>query len=710
MTVSRKIILLVCCASLACLALFSVALFGFSAIHAEIGKGAQAIERALDSAQVAMIVTLLVGLALLAVLCWLALRAIVKPLKVLETAVVNAADKLDFTEQFSVGSDDEIGCALQAYNRLTARLCASFGEIQQASANLRELSEEMNQSSRKIARNSQLQSDASSNMAAAVEEMTVSIAAVAEQATDASRHTQQSRDIAEHSSGVILNTVRCIELISEIVGEAATRIKALRGDCDSISSMARMIREIADQTNLLALNAAIEAARAGEQGRGFAVVADEVRKLAERTTASTGEISALLDRMQESSRQAVASMERTEKAVEDGVVNARQAGESIEKIKSGADAAAIVVAEISGAMREQETASSTIARNIEQIAQMSEQNSSSASTSATGVGRVTQAGLEIARSVSVYRVDTAEQKIVLRSADIHPASHPAVRAVQSMAESLARRSHGRITLKVLADGALGTDTEVFAQLKDGAIDMMRVSPGFLNKDVPATVVQTLPFVFDSVDHMHRAMDGAPGREILEACAASGFIGLTYYEGGVRCVYANKAIRKLADMRDLKVRIMQSELWTAVVGAMGARPVPMQQDEVLAGARTGLIDAAENNVLVFDTYKHYDAFKYFCHTEHTILPELLIFSKKKWETLAADDRQLIAEAARESTAVMRRLWKESEETARKNCLGAGTTFIKDVDKTSFQNAMRPVYDKFIVTPQQKALFQAIKAMK
>ncbi len=722
MTVSRKILVLVGAALLACLLIFSVAVFKLSSIHAEVGRlasdsaaanagsGAEVIRTALQSAQSAMIAVVLLCLLVIAVLGYFAMRSIVKPIKGMETSIAKAADDLDFTTLAKVDSDDEIGRALQAYNRLITRMGKSFIEIQEAIANLREVSDEVDRSSRKIARNSQLQSDASANMASAVEEMTVSISMVAEQSADASRHTQESREIAEHSAGVIVSTVNCIELISSTVSEAATRINALRVDCDSISAMAKIIREIADQTNLLALNAAIEAARAGEQGRGFAVVADEVRKLAERTTQSTQEIGDLLKRMQESSRQAVDSMERTEKAVGDGVVNARLAGESIEKIKSGADAAAVVVAEISTAMREQEAASSTISRNIDQIAQMNEQNSSAARASATGVGRVTQVGAEIAKSLSVYRVQTGERKIVLRSADIHPASHPAVRAVQSMADAIAQRSKGRITLKVMSDGALGTDTEVIQQVKDGGIDMMRVSPGFLIKDVPATVVQTLPFVFNSVEHMHRAMDGAPGREILDACAAGGFVGLTFYEGGVRCVYANKPIRSLADMRDLKVRIMQSDLWNAVISAMGARPVPMQQDEVLPGVRTGLIDAAENNILIFETYKHYDAFKYFSHTEHTILPELLVFSKKKWDTLSPEDQKLIADAARESTSLMRRLWKESEEGARKACINAGTTFVKDVDKSSFQNAMRPVYDKFISTAQQKSLFQAIKSMK
>ena len=144
--------------------------------------------------------------------------------------------------------------------------------------------------------------------------------------------------------------------------------------------------------------------------------------------------------------------------------------------------------------------------------------------------------------------------------------------------------------------------------------------------------------------------------------------------------------------------------------MGAKAVPMNLAEIVPACRAGLIDAAENNILSFEMQKHNDAFKYYCHTDHSMLPELLLFSKKRWKTLPPDVQALITEAARESVPLMRRFWREREDSARKNVIAAGTVIVKGVDKASFRNAMRPVYDRFVSSPQQKALFLAIKEMK
>ncbi len=218
------------------------------------------------------------------------------------------------------------------------------------------------------------QSDAASSMAASVEEMAVSIDQVKENAAEAHGISQAAGSISEEGAAVIHRAADEMHKISEAVQSSSKIIEELGHQSDHITSIVNTIKEIADQTNLLALNAAIEAARAGEQGRGFAVVADEVRKLAERTSLSTTEIAGMVSKIQNGTRSAVSSMQTGVEQVGHGVELANQAGESINRIRDGASRVTEVVNGISDSISEQSMASTEIAQKLETIAQMSEES------------------------------------------------------------------------------------------------------------------------------------------------------------------------------------------------------------------------------------------------------------------------------------------------------------------------------------------------
>jgi len=301
-------------------------------------------------------------------------------------------------------------------------------------------------------------------------------------------------------------------------------------------------------------------------------------------------------------------------------------------------------------------------------------------------------------------------KIELRVSDVWDDDYPTVRALRNMGELLAQRTNGRVTLKVFSGGALGSEKETIEQVKGGTLDMVRVNISAMNNTCPLTAVPALPFLFRSVEHMHKALDGAPGEQILKACEKEGYVGLAYYDSGARSVYTKKPIRTLADMKGMKIRVQPSDLWVSVANAMGANATPLPFGEVYTALKTGLTDAAENNIPSYEGTKHFEVVKFYSKTEHSMAPEVVMFSKKKWDALSKADQDLIKEAAKSSVTQNRKYWADREAQSLAKVTAAGATIVSDVDKKSFSDAMGPVYAKFVTTDEAKALVKAIQDVK
>jgi len=300
--------------------------------------------------------------------------------------------------------------------------------------------------------------------------------------------------------------------------------------------------------------------------------------------------------------------------------------------------------------------------------------------------------------------------VEFRSADIHNSDdYPTVVAVKHMSTVLEKLSGGKHKIKVFNKAALGSEKETIDQVKIGALDMVRVNVAPMNGVCPMTMVPTMPFLFRSVDHMRKSLDGPVGDEILKSCESAGYVGLAFYDSGARSIYAKKPIKTVADAKGLKIRVQQSDLWVALVSAMGANATPMPYGEVYTGLKTGLIDAAENNIPSFDTAKHAEAVKIYSRTEHSMAPEILVMSKIVWDKLPANEQAMVRQAAKESVAIQRKAWDEQEAKSLANVKAAGAQII-EVDKASFQAVMGPVYDKFMTTPDMKRLVKAIQDTK
>ncbi|MGN7295090.1 TRAP transporter substrate-binding protein [Rhizobium sp. SAFR-030] len=302
------------------------------------------------------------------------------------------------------------------------------------------------------------------------------------------------------------------------------------------------------------------------------------------------------------------------------------------------------------------------------------------------------------------------QEISLRSADIHPDGYPTVEAVKYMGQLLSERSNGRINVQVMNNSVLGSEKDTIEQTRFGVIDLNRVNAAPFNNLVKETVVLGMPFLFRSTDHMHKTVDGPIGDEILAAFEPHGLIGLAYYDSGARSFYTTKKpIEKLADLKGMKIRVQQSDLWIAMMQAFGANPTPMPMGEVYSSLETGVVDGAENNWPSYESARHYEVAKNYTLTEHSLNPEILVMSKMSWDKLTPDDQKLVRQAAKDSVAKMRELWTAREKASEEKVRAGGVNVIK-VDKAEFSAAMKPVYDKFVTDAKLKDLLERIQAVQ
>ncbi|AVY95242.1 MULTISPECIES: methyl-accepting chemotaxis protein [Microvirgula] len=284
------------------------------------------------------------------------------------------------------------------------RLRSMVGEIVSSADELATLTGEMVSDTDTVAHNSLQQSESATSMAAFIEQMTVSISQISDHAREARQVSEESGQLSEQGGSVIARAVGEMKEIGDVVDQAAGHIGELVDKTRTISSIMQVISDIADQTNLLALNAAIEAARAGEQGRGFAVVADEVRKLSERTGKATQEIAAMIDQVQQTSSQSQETMAEVVNRVHTGRELAEAGGDAIARIRSSAGQVVTAVLDISQALNEQDSASQDIARNVERIAQVASSNADSANLASTTVTRVSELTDGLRSSVSHFTV------------------------------------------------------------------------------------------------------------------------------------------------------------------------------------------------------------------------------------------------------------------------------------------------------------------
>lgn len=313
------------------------------------------------------------------------------------------------------------------------------------------------------------------------------------------------------------------------------------------------------------------------------------------------------------------------------------------------------------------------------------------------------AGAALGASACAPRINDS----VLTAVDVHPTDYPTVEAVRWIGAELERETGGRLSIRSYPGGQLGSETDTIALTRFNVLDFCRVTAAALNNSFPLTQALVVPYTFHSEDHMRRSVDGAVGEEILASFESKELIGLALYDGGARSMYsARRAVHEPGEMRGLKVRVPRSDIFLQMLEVMGANPTPIPFGEVFTGLQTHLIDAAENNWSTFQSTRQYEVARYWSQTEHCHSPDVLMFSKRRYDAMAPGDRDLLRAKARESVAVMRGLWDEKQARARQIVLDAGIQ-ANTVERAAFLAAVEPMRRRYLQDETIGALLRRIE---
>jgi tripartite ATP-independent transporter DctP family solute receptor len=285
-------------------------------------------------------------------------------------------------------------------------------------------------------------------------------------------------------------------------------------------------------------------------------------------------------------------------------------------------------------------------------------------------------------------------------------------AVENMGKKLEAATNGRISVQMFPSMQLGGEKEAIEQAQIGAIALARVSVGALGPVIDDLNVLNLPFLFRNTAHMQKVIDGPIGQELLDKVTnnpRAGLVAICWMDAGARSVYDTKRpIKSVADLKGLKVRVMGNPMFVDMMNALGGNGVAMGYDQVFSALQTGVVDGAENNPPSFVFDNHYQVAKYYTLTEHLIVPEILVMSRKTWDQLSKEDQALIMKVGREAQLEERALWTKYENDAMEKAKAAGIQISQISDKTPFQDAVKPVWDKY--GPKYKEIIKRIEAVE
>jgi methyl-accepting chemotaxis protein len=376
-------------------------------VQSQVDEMQAYVDKVEEKAAMVRQVALVVGLLVVAVSIFMAratIRSITRPLGQMHATISAVEKHSDFTRHVPVTGKDEVGQTAMAFNQLMERLREIIRQTRASVDGIAGASHELARATGQMAMGAHSQSEATATVAATTEEISTAISQITAHTGESEALAELCQDETREALAITHESMAGMSRTAEAIKASAGNVARLSESSSRINGIVTVIKEIADQTNLLALNAAIEAARAGEAGRGFAVVADEVRKLADRTGQSTGEIGELIAAIQSEIEQTVTTMQAADQEAARSVETAKLAGEELEKIGRGSSQINERIREIASSIRESDMSIHDMTSRMEEIAHMTEENSSVAESTGNTAKRLDQLAEELHRSVEEYKI------------------------------------------------------------------------------------------------------------------------------------------------------------------------------------------------------------------------------------------------------------------------------------------------------------------
>jgi len=286
----------------------------------------------------------------------------------------------------------------------------------------------------------------------------------------------------------------------------------------------------------------------------------------------------------------------------------------------------------------------------------------------------------------------AEPRLTLRVSNANNEAQTYHHALVAWSEAVDKASNGEIKLEIYSGGVLGGEADTLEGMQMGAVDFAICNGAIITILVPKLHPINLPFLFKDIPHLYRALDGGLMEKINELVeeANAGITNLSIISSGTRCFYAKKPIYELKDMKNLRIRVMQSDVYIEMVNLTGAKATPMAYDEIYVALQTGVLDGAENDIEAYYTQKHFESCPYYSYDHHNVDIAFLLGSTMNWNKLSDADKKILIDALPAFREKAIEMQKKGEVEFTNKAKELGNTFI-EVDKEEFKEAVMPMWN-------------------